>query len=194
LLVTTTNVEAERQVIWNLGAIAVSRRPEALDLFRRVLLASAAIPGVFPPVLIKVTVNGREYEELHADGGTVGQVAFVPQGVVKVAAGLGDGIGAGSLYVIRNGRLGPQWQAIEATTLEIASRSLSTLIKAQGRGDVERLQFAAQRSGIGFHLAAIPDGFVEKPSEPFDVAYMTKLFDLGYRRAANGYPWANAPP
>ena len=182
-------------MIWNLGAIAASRRPEALGLFRRVLLASAAIPGVFPPVLIKVTADGRTFEELHADGGTVGQVFFVPQSIGATARARRNAAGSSrNLYVIRNGHLGPKWRAIEPTTLEIAGRSLGTLIKAQARGDVERLHVMAERNGISFGLASIPDTFSTPSTEPFDLNYMRKLFDFGYRQACAGYPWANRPP
>jgi predicted acylesterase/phospholipase RssA len=191
LLVATTNVEAERQVIWNLGAIAASGQPGAADLFRRVLLASAAVPGVFPPVLIKVKVNGRDYEEMHADGGTVGQVFFVSQ--TGAAQTKSVPIQARTLYVIRNGKLGPDWQATQATTLSIASRSINTLIKAQARGDVERLQTMAQRSAITFRLAAIPESFSAQASEAFDRDYMRRLFDTGFKQARTGYPWAGKP-
>lgn len=191
LLVATTNVEAERQVIWNLGAIAASKNMDRLDLFRRVLLASTAVPGVLPPVLIKVTVDGREFEEMHADGGTVEQVFFVPQ-ARKVVLEKNDRTRA-RLYVIRNGKIGPAWQSIEPTSFSIANRSLETLIKYQARGDVERLYTQAQSNGIAFRLAAIPDSFSEVPTEPFDKGYMRNLFNVGYAEARQGYAWANAP-
>jgi hypothetical protein len=192
LLVTTTNVEAERQVIWNLGAIAASNNPDRLDLFRRILLASAAIPGVLPPVLIKVSVNGHAYQEMHADGGTAGQVFFVRH-AVRVSSE--QGIQAQPrLYVIRNGKIGPEWQSIQPTSFKIASRSLSTLIKSQARGDVERLQLLAKSEGIEFRLAAIPASFDAASKEPFDKAYMNQLFDLGYVKAGRGDAWTKGPP
>jgi predicted patatin/cPLA2 family phospholipase len=187
LLVATTNVEAGRQVIWNLGAIAASNNADRLELFRRILLASAAIPGLLPPVLIKVTVDGREFEEMHADGGIVGQVFFVPRATKNAR-------GPEQLYVIRNGKIGPVWQSIEPMSFKIANRSLETLIKSQARGDVERLYTQASAEGIAFRLAAIPDSFGVTSSEPFDKDYMRQLFDLGYTEAKLGYAWAKAPP
>lgn len=192
LLVATINVEAERQVIWNLGAIAASTNADRIDLFRRVLLASAAVPGVFPPVLIKVTVDGHEYQEMHADGGTVGQVFFVPE--TAKASPQKAKYAPARLYVIRNGKMGPAWQSVEPTVFKIANRSLETLIKSQARGDVERLYVRAKSDGIAFRLAAIPDRFSEVSDEPFDKIYMRKLFNLGYAEASVGYPWASAPP
>ncbi|MGE0022138.1 MAG: patatin-like phospholipase family protein [Hyphomicrobium sp.] len=192
LLVATTNVEAERQVIWNLGAIAASKNADRLNLFRRILLASAAIPGVLPPVLIEVTVDGRAYQEMHADGGTVGQVFFIPP--AKTAALEKDARAQAQLYVIRNGKIGPAWQSIEPTIFKIANRSLETLIKSQARGDVERLYAQAKSDGIAFHLAAVPASFGGESTEPFDKGYMRRLFDMGYAEARHGYTWARAPP
>lgn len=192
LLVATTNVEAERQVIWNLGAIAASANADSLDLIRRILLASAAIPGVLPPVLIKVTVDGREFQEMHADGGTIEQVFFVPRNTT--AASKRSASAPARLYVIRNGKIGSEWQSIEPTSFKIASRALGTLIKNQARGDIERLYARARADGIAFRLAAIPESFSARSTEPFDKTYMRRLFDLGYAEAGRGYTWAKAPP
>jgi hypothetical protein len=191
LLVATTNVEAERQVIWNLGAIAASNSADRLYLFRRILLASAAIPGVLPPVLIQVTVDGRAFQEMHADGGTVGQVFFIPQ--VETGLPRKKAQNPPRLYVVRNGKTGPAWQSTEPTLLKIANRSLETLIKNQARGDVERLYIQAKSDGMSFRLASIPDGFSGVSNEPFDKEYMRQLFDLGYAEASRGYPWAKTP-
>ena len=70
LLVLTTNLDAQRPVVWNMGEIALNRSPAATELFRKVILASAAIPAAFPPVKIEVEAGGRDYDELHVDGGT----------------------------------------------------------------------------------------------------------------------------
>ncbi len=191
LLVATTNVEAERQVIWNLGAIAASKNADRVDLFRRILLASAAIPGVLPPVLIKVTVDGREFQEMHADGGTVGQVFFIPH--VAKGSSQKTAQAQARLYVIRNGKMGPVWQSVDPTILKIANRSLETLIKSQARGDVERVYAQAKSEGMAFRLAVIPESFDGISDEPFDKGYMRQLFDLGYAQASRGYPWATAP-
>jgi hypothetical protein len=185
-------MEAERQVIWNLGAIAASKNADRLDLFRRVLLASAAIPGVLPPVLIRVTVNGREYQELHIDGGTAQHVFFPPHGT---SAPLKKNAPAQErLYVIYHGKIDPEWQSIEPTSFKIAARSLGMLMKNQARGDVERLYAQAKSAGIAFRLAAIPENFGGTSKEPFDKAYMRRLFNLGYAEATQGYAWAKAPP
>src|SRR5215510_6974113 len=54
LLIGTTNLDAGRPVIWDMGRIACSDRPDRVKMFRQVLLASAAIPAAFPPIYIQV--------------------------------------------------------------------------------------------------------------------------------------------
>ncbi|MFW6027524.1 MAG: patatin-like phospholipase family protein [bacterium] len=69
LLIGTTNIDASRPVIWNIGAIAASGAPYSKKLIHDVIQASSAIPAAFPPVLIPVEANGRTYDEMHVDGG-----------------------------------------------------------------------------------------------------------------------------
>jgi hypothetical protein len=127
---------------------------------------------------------------------TVTSISSSVNDIPELAAPPGAGTGNDQrlLYVIRNGKLGPEWQASEGTTLAIAGRSLNTLIKAQARGDVERLQVMAERNRMGFRLAAIPDSFRQVAQEAFDRDYMRNLFELGYRQAHAAYPWAAALP
>jgi predicted acylesterase/phospholipase RssA len=74
LFLSTTNLDARSPVIWNVTKIAASRQPGALDLIQKIMLASASIPGAFPPVMFKVEANGKTYEEMHVDGSTSAQV------------------------------------------------------------------------------------------------------------------------
>jgi predicted acylesterase/phospholipase RssA len=74
LLIGTTDLDAEQANILNIGAIAASGHPDALDLIRRSLRASSAIPGAFQPVMIDVELDGKEYQELHVDGGAIAQM------------------------------------------------------------------------------------------------------------------------
>jgi predicted acylesterase/phospholipase RssA len=109
LLIGTTNLDAQRPVIWDMGRIASS--PHALELFRSVLLASAAIPGVFPPVFIKVQADGQAREEMHVDGGTTNQVFLLPTQITT--GGIDAKLGINPirrLYIIRNGRLDPEFK------------------------------------------------------------------------------------
>ncbi|MGF1551805.1 MAG: patatin-like phospholipase family protein [Paracoccaceae bacterium] len=83
LFVITTQLDAQRAVVWNMGRIAASTDPARRTLFRDVLLASAAVPGVFPSVTIEAEAAGRAIEEMHVDGGTVMQVLALPEALLR---------------------------------------------------------------------------------------------------------------
>lgn len=198
LLIGTTAMDSERPVIWSMGAIARSGHPDALELFRKVLLASASIPGIFPPEMIEVEVEvdgqRRIYDEMHSDGGVTTQVFLYPasfrfDGLPTSAAKRG-----GSVHVIRNGRIDPSFQTVERRTLPIARRAIGTLIKTQGIGDLFRIYLASLRDGLDYRLAFIPDSFQDLSNEPFDPEQMKALFDLGFEMASKGFPWMKAPP
>ena len=195
LFIGTTNLDAGRQVIWNIGAIAASRHPHAAELVVDVLLASASIPGIFPPVYIEVAAGGEEYDEMHVDGGTSSQVFLFPAPLEAQEIDEQFGIkGTYRLFLIRNARLTSEWQAVKPRLGRIATRSVSTMIRFQGIGDLYRLYLRAQRDGIDYNLAYIPEDFTIKSKELFDPEYMSRLFDLGYRMALDGYSWQKGPP
>ncbi len=195
LLIGTTNLDARRPVIWNIGEIAASRHPRALELVHDILVASAAIPGAFPPVMIDVEANGAAYEEMHVDGGASAQVFVYPPGLEVGALSRARRITRQrKLYVIRNARLDPDWAEVERSTFSIMSRAVSSLIQTQGLGDLYQIYLTTQRDGIDFNLAYIPKTFTTQLPQPFDTAYMRELFQVGYDLAVTGYPWAKGPP
>ena len=195
LMVGTVNLNAGRSVIWNIGAIASSNHPHKLDLIHEILRASAAIPIAFPPVAINVEKNGGQYEELHVDGGTGAQVFVYPASVDwRLITKKLKAQGKPMVYVIRNSFLGPVYQGIDRSLLPIGLRSIDSLIRTQGIGDLYQIYALCERDGNNFNLAYIPAEFTEKPKEGFDPVYMGKLYELGYRMGLNGYPWAKSPP
>ena len=195
LIVGTVNIDAERPVIWNIGRIAASGDPKALDLVHKILLASAAIPGAFPPVFIEVEAEGRRFDEMHVDGGTTYQVVLYPTGLdwLQVAEKL-EVKGKPKAYIIRNALLDSRWKTVEPKILPIAGRSIQSLLRKQGFGDLYRLYLFALKDDLDYNLAYIPDHFELKPKEMFDTEYMGKLYDLGYWLAKSGYPWNKGPP
>jgi len=72
---------------------------------------------------------------------------------------------------------------------DIAERSISTLIKYQGRGDLIGLERLARRDGFAFRLTSVPETFQEKPKEIFDPEYMKKLYVVGYKAGLSGRAW-----
>jgi predicted acylesterase/phospholipase RssA len=197
LLIGTTDLDAQQPVMWNLGAIAKSGNPRALDTIRRVLLASAAIPGAFPPTMFDVTLDGEAYQEMHVDGGAFAQAFLYPAALTqqrRVRMAGGQLVVPAVAYVIRNGRLDPEWATVERSTLSIAGRAIATMITASGYNDVLRMYNTTQHDGIDFNLAYIGSDFNEKLPAPFDHGYMQALFDYGYQRARRGYDWSKRPP
>lgn len=195
LLVGTTNLDARRPVIWNVTRIAASRRPGSLELVRKILLASAAIPGTFPPVMIGVEAGNQSYDEMHVDGGTASQVFVYPAGMKLHEISEARGIERERrLFVIRNARLDPEWAEVDRRTLPIAMRAIACLIQYQGIGDLYRIYSLARRDEIDYNLAYIPSTFDVPHTAEFDPDYMSRLFQFAYGLAERGYSWAKSPP
>ncbi len=195
LMIGTTNLDSRRAVLWNIGVIASSGQPDALNLVRKILIASAAIPVAFPPVMIDVEVDGKRYQEMHVDGGTMTQVFLYPPSFRLKETGAALGADRQRrLYIIRNARLDPDWAETRRRTMSIAGRAVSSMIHTQGIGDLYRIYLGAQRDDIDFNLAFIPPEFTLESKEVFDREYMNALYDVGYERAKNGYPWQKLPP
>lgn len=195
LLIGTADLDEQRPVIWNIGAIAASGRPEALDLFRKILLASAAIPGLFPPVLIDVEAQGRHYQEMHVDGGAIAQTFLYPSQIGRLI-NLRHGPLARErhAYVIRCGRLDPNWASVDRRLLTIMSRAISTMIHYSGYSDTVRIYSTALHDGVDYNLAYIEPDFTVEHRENFEPAYMQALFEYGYQKGVHGYHWLKAPP
>ncbi len=197
LMIGTTNLDAQRQVIWNMGEIAAAARhdPEAAELFRNVLLASASLPGIFPPVHVKVRVGDQVFEEMHVDGGPSRQVFLAPaQFSLRTFDKLYPQPPIRRVYVVRNGKLAPVYEAVKANTLAISARSLFTLTKNQSIGDINQIYAMTARDGAEFRLASIPASFAAQSAQPFDPVYMKALFEVGHRLGQSGNVWERTPP
>lgn len=195
LTIGTANLDSMRPVIWRIGAIANSGHPDALSLIRQILLASASIPVVFSPVLIGVEADGQKYDELHVDGGAASQVFLYPVGIDydEVLERLAVP-GRPKVYIIRNSRLDPIYKQLRNKFFPIAGRSLQSLVRTQGIGDLYRIYLETCRDGLDFNLASIPADFTEESKEEFDRQYMHDLYDMAFERAEAGYDWEKMPP
>jgi predicted acylesterase/phospholipase RssA len=196
LLILTTNLDQGRSVIWNIGAIATSNQPGARQLIVDVLLASAAIPGLFPPVMIGVTVDGKQYQEMHVDGGAVAQAFLYPPSFNLKAKmkELGITNAKRSAYIIRNGRLYRPEENVERQTLKIAQQAISTMTASSGVNDLYRMYLTTQRDGVGFNLAYIEADYRQPYKGPFDKTYMNALYAHGYEVGLSGHEWHKTPP
>jgi hypothetical protein len=195
LLIGTTNLDVQRPLIWNIGAIARKGGPAALDLFRKILLASASVPGAFPPVMIDVEAGGQHYQEMHVDGGAVAQTFLIPPQVgLIVNVRQKAFVRERHAYVIRNARLDPEWAAVDRRLLSIIGRAISTMIHYGGYNDILRLYNTSRRDGVDYNLAYIGADFAAERRETFDQQYMRTLFEYGYQQGRQGYDWHKAPP
>lgn len=193
LLIGTTNLDLGRPVLWNIGAIAASGHPQALELFRRILLASASIPGAFPPVLVDVDFDGNAYQEMHVDGGAAIQMFLYPPTLTLRPEFRGRrNMRERTAWVVRNGRLDTEWSSTNRSILGIASRSASTLLHFSAVNDITRIYLTTQRDGVNFRLAYIGPEFDAPRSEPFETSFMRALFDYGYRQGLEGNRWATS--
>ncbi|MDB5871179.1 MAG: patatin [Ramlibacter sp.] len=196
LMIGTTDLDSGRAVTWNMGVIAASGAPRALELFRKVMLASASVPGEVSPVMIDVEVDGKPYQEMHVDGGVITQVFTYPSNslaVMKQLTGQPNRRGI-HVYAIRNGKVSPEWSDTPRRTLSIGGRAISLLLQRQGINDLERIYRTAQQDGADFNLAYIGSDFEQAPQQAFDAKYMNRLFEYAYELSAKGYPWRKGPP
>jgi hypothetical protein len=196
LYVGTTYLDAQRFVVWDMGAIAARGD---IKLFRKVILASAAIPMMFPPVIIRVEGNGGAYDEMHVDGGTVTQVFTLynileGQKEAAKAMGIDPTKIKGKVYIIRNGYVEPGYKAVKDDLASIAGQMFDTMINSQGVGDTYRIYAESLKRGNDYNLAFIPGDFRPEKKQEFDPAQMRKLFDRGYQDAVKGYKWHKVPP
>jgi predicted patatin/cPLA2 family phospholipase len=195
LLIGTTNLDAGVPVFWNMGKIASIGTPESLELFRKIMLASASIPGAFSPVMFDVEVAGQSFQEMHVDGGAITQVFLYPSALSQRAQELKFKLQKQrNAYIIRNARLDPAWRETERGTLSIIQRAISSLIQTQGIGDLYRIYHNAQVDGVNFNLAFIGSDFKFPHNTEFDTAYMQALFEYGYKQGLGGKEWQKYPP
>lgn len=195
LLIGTTNIDSGLLVLWNMGKIASYDTAESRALFINIMLASAAVPGAFPPVLFDTVLDGHDYHELHVDGGLAAQVYLYPAAASRLA--LNSGIiktRQREAYIIRNARLSVGWEETEVNGLGILGRSYKKMIQSQGMGNLYQIYEIARRDKVGFNLAYIGNDFNQPHPAEFDKDYMNALFQYGYQKSIAGYPWQHLPP
>jgi predicted patatin/cPLA2 family phospholipase len=193
LFVVTTNLDSQRTAIWDMGRIASLRTPEALNLFRDVVAASASLPVVFPPMLVTAEANGRRFEEMHVDGGVTAPVLTLPEAFLLRDAKFSKAENL-QLYILINNKIEREFQLIPNSTIEIAARASSTVTKIQTRSILYNTYDFARRNRFGFNLTYIEGDRQASPTSGFDTAYMRALFRYGYERARGNRLWSKSPP
>ncbi len=195
LYVGTTNLDTKRPVVWDLGAIAAGNDPHKLDLFRKVLLASASMPGLLPPVPINVEIDGKHYTELHVDGGISASLFLQPKMLGLDPAGPPPNTLGGNVYVIIAGKLYPDSFPVQRRLFQVSEGSISGLLQAQFEGDLLRVYLLTLYAGAQFSLAAVPQDLgAGANSMALDADLMHRLFDEGRRFGRAQGPWRTVPP
>src|SRR3954449_1198444 len=192
LLVVTTDLDTQRTVVWDMGKIAAVGSPEALRLFRDVMAASASIPLVFPPILIEAEGQGRRFQEMHVDGGVTAPVLTLPDALLF--QGRLPGNSRMNIYILVNKKLERTFELVSNSTIDVASRSLSSITQSQTRSVIFSTYEFAKRNRWGFHLSYIERDYPAAASEGFDTAYMRALYQHGYEKAASGHAWTSTLP
>lgn len=195
LYIGTTNLDTKRLVVWDMGAIAAGDDPERLRLFRKIIIASAAVPPLLPSVPINVEVNGNRHTELHVDGGTTAALFLHPAMLGFNPKQSGRKKGDQHVYVIMASSLQQPSEPVERTLARVGGESLSTVLHAKMLGELERVQELSTSAGASFSLAAIPSG-IQRSADgmAFDRDLMRRLFDQGFRSALDGSCWRNSLP
>ncbi len=192
LFIVTTDLDAGRSVVWNMGAIAAHGGDTALNLFRAVMFASGSIPGAFPPVLIDVEADGKRFQEMHVDGGVGGQFFVVPPALMESTSHYR--IPATQLYIVVNSGLARDFTVVERSTPVILAHAVGMAIKADLRIMLDRTYVAAKNGGVGFNAATIPLSFSAPSRGPFDPDYMKALYQVGYDMGRSAEPFSAEPP
>lgn len=188
LLVVTTNLDAQRAMVWDMGAIANSPGPGAFELFRDVLAASASVPVLFAPQLINVNVGERVIQEMHADGALTAPVYTMPDAVLLRGRSLAQS-GRPALYVLVNDRIDPSFALVPNGVEDIAMTSFSTLNRVDTKAVLALSYQASKREGMSFHVSYIGRDFAERGGAGFDTPSMRSLYEYGFEKASAGSFW-----
>src|SRR5829696_8387003 len=194
LLIVTTNLDAQRTAVWDMGAIASSGAPSALDLFRNVLVASASVPGVYSPVLINVQGEGHRFEEMHVDGGVRANPLVVPESLLLSSVPPPVSGMRPRVYIVMNNKLEQDFEIVQGKALTIVSRSFTTAVKANTQNTLIATYDFARRNKWEFNLASIDADYPTSTSMGFDHGYMQQLFQYGYAQGYEGVPWRKTLP
>ncbi|RZM15795.1 MAG: alpha/beta hydrolase, partial [Sphingomonas sp.] len=171
-----------------------SGAPNALDLFRDVLAASASVPAVFPPQMIDVTAADARFQEMHVDGSVVTPVFTLPQTLLLRDGKIRTG-GKANIYVVINGRLEPDFEVTKNNTLSIVERSFTTASRARSRATLTATYALARSNGMSFNLTYIDeDGPKASAAKGFDTAYMRALYQEGLGKGRTGTFWQHTVP
>jgi len=192
LLVATTDFDSGEPVIWDLGSIALHGDKNAKSLIQTLLLASASVPGMLPPVTVRFRSQGKMRSETHVDGGVTLPffIAPTPEDLPQVAAAAPQST---TVRVIIDGPLRNVPRRTRANAFSIFSRSLSAGLSHVTRTHLESTAEAVRQRGISFEYAAIPASYPLSGAFDFGAEAQRSLFEFAATCAAADRFWIHAP-
>lgn len=198
LYIGTTNMDAQRLTVWNVGKIAASGHPSAKKIIRKIFLASASIPVAFPPVYFDVELDGKMYDEMHVDGGTITDVFLCGYmlDLVEARRRLCEEKGRDpnvTAYIIRSGKLTPSPRPVEGNLRNITRRTIMTVYKAHGWDHLHHIYNTLKQNGFDFNYIGIPSDYYLPEGQGFDKKEMQRLFDYGVRMSGSKDNWQKMP-
>ena len=188
LFAATTNLDTQRPVIWDMGAIAAHGGDEAMKLFIDVLTASASLPGLFPPRMMEVEAGGETYQEMHLDGGVCAPLFIAPEDLVLNPA-IRRALRGGGVYAIVNTTLDTVDRVTPLGAMPIAVRSFETMLRFSYRAAVQSASAFCERHDLSFKSASIPNDYAGSNMLKFDQSVMLAIFERGVRLAEAGELW-----
>ncbi len=194
LLVVTTNLDAQRAMIWDMGAIAAIGGPQAFKLFGDVLAASASVPVIFAPQMIDTEVLGEKFREMHVDGAVSIPVFTLPDAYLLGGKSMVSQHARPDIYIIENGRIEPGFAVVPNQSEVIAAEAFSIMNRVGTQAILAQTYRAARRDGIGFHLTYVGNDYPETTGTGFETDAMQKLYDYGFDKARYGSFWSSEPP
>lgn len=190
LLIATTNLDSQKATIWDMGAIAQHGGERALRLFRDVLIASATVPGLFPPKLFDVEAGGQQYQEMHVDGGVAAPLFLMPEALLHWR-NLGNRLRRGRVYVIVNTVLEPSPRSTVPGVASIMGRSFETMLRFSYRQALSLASGFCARHNLPLSVASIPSSFDGLNMLKFDTVTMRKIFDEAVELAIADKVWTH---
>jgi hypothetical protein len=198
LLIATTNLDSQKAAIWDMGAIASQGGEAAVRLFRDVLVASATLPGLFPPKMFEVEVpDGRggvvRHQEMHVDGGVAAPLFLMPDALLRWRD-LGHRLRRGRVYVIVNTVLEPTPRTTQPGVAAIMGRSFETMLRFSYRQALSLAAGFCARHNLPLSVASIPASFEGFNMMRFETASMRRTFDDAQGLALAGRLWVQPTP
>jgi predicted acylesterase/phospholipase RssA len=191
LLVATTDVASGEPVVWDLGAIAKNGGSSARTLIRDVLVASASVPGMFPPVMIRVAENGSNNDQAHVDGAATVPF-FVPPALLHTARDI-PGTGRAQVFIIVDGSLSEAARTTRLTARAILSRSIHVGLSHMLLTTLELTAATAQLEGADLQYSSVPPSYPLPNAFDFSAGIRRPLFQYAYQCAETGRFWTVFP-